>query len=157
MNLPLALLLRNCLVCSAALVRIGIAAWGAVCLSYRSGAFPVASWARLVDQLRDSCCGRSWRSGVGLLHLADRAYLGTAAPGLSTIGAGSYVAVAAVHSDGSSELCAQLVAQQRPQLVLGVVTRDALANVGVEVLGACAGAFTGYGEAVAQDEYAERQ
>ena len=51
----------------------------------------------------------------------------------------------------------QRVAHQRPQLLYGVLSGDLAAQLGVEVLGGCAGRLAGHGETVAQHEDAEGQ
>lgn len=55
------------------------------------------------------------------------------------------------------QLVAQAEAQQRPDLVRGVLAGDAPANLGIEVLGRSAGGLAGDGEAVAQHQDAEGQ
>ena len=51
----------------------------------------------------------------------------------------------------------QGVAHQRPNLLHGVLAGDLAAQIGVEVLRRSASTFPGDGEAVAQDDDAERQ
>lgn len=55
------------------------------------------------------------------------------------------------------QAAAQLVAHQRPDLLDGVLTGDFLADLSVGALWTGAGAFTGNGEAVLQDQHTECQ